>query len=695
MQLQQFHPFKIEKSAESNIIDVLVKNAPGLKAVKTGPNISKPFIHGLGYNRVLTLYDGIRQEGQQYGDEHGIEIDDYNIEKAEVIKGPASLLYGSDAIAGVISMFPYIPTKKDEKIHGKYNSEYHSNNNLIGNGLRLDYSNDHFLLAINASYRMAKNYRNSIDRRVYGTNYNITNISTLAGYQTTKGYTHLNFTVFDNHQGIPDGSRDSISRKFTKQIFDEDDDLLNRPIVPEKELNTYKVPDLSQHIQHYRIYSHSFVEVGEGDLDILLGGQQSVRREYSHPDELQQAGMYMRLNTLNYGIRYNAPQIGNFEVSVGVNGMLQNNKNKDATDFPIPTYNLYDGGMYFFEKWKKNKWSISGGIRYDLRQVNWADFYIAENQETGFEHQSNANDPNAYLQFEAFQKNYQGISGSIGATYAINKFLNLKTNIGRGYRAPSVTEIGSNGLDPGAHIIYVGDRTVRPEFSLQEDFGLSIKTKDISAEFSFFNNNIQNFIYMSTLADDSGNPILDPQGNRTYEYKQSKAQLYGGEFWIVIHPNNLKALRWDSDLSMVYGFNRKNDFKGRGVDGEYLPLIPPLAINSRASYKLTTTSKWLSSITPQFEIEYSASQYRYLGLNGTETFTPSYTLLNFSLNTEINYLKKKQILLLFQANNLFNKAYQSHLNRLKYFEYFENSTSGKYGIYNMGRNIILKTIIPF
>lgn len=82
-----------------------MKNVPGLNAVKTGSNISKPFIRGLGYNRVLTLYDGIRQEGQQWGDEHGIEVDAYNMDHAEVIKGPASLMYGSDALAGVVSFF--------------------------------------------------------------------------------------------------------------------------------------------------------------------------------------------------------------------------------------------------------------------------------------------------------------------------------------------------------------------------------------------------------------------------------------------------------------------------------------------------------------------------------------------------------------------------------------------------------------
>jgi len=112
-------PKEIERTTENNVIDALVKNVPGLNAVKTGPNISKPFIHGLGYNRVLTLYDGIRQEGQQYGDEHGLEVDDYNIDRAEVIKGPASLLYGSDAIAGVISLFPKLPKENDSKLHAR------------------------------------------------------------------------------------------------------------------------------------------------------------------------------------------------------------------------------------------------------------------------------------------------------------------------------------------------------------------------------------------------------------------------------------------------------------------------------------------------------------------------------------------------------------------------------------------------
>lgn len=685
---------QIERTAGSNMIDVLVKNVPGLTAVKTGTNISKPFIRGLGYNRVLTLYDGIRQEGQQYGDEHGVEIDDYSIERAEIIKGPASLLYGSDAIAGVISLFPYIPKQKDRKLHGKFISEYQTNNNLIGKSLRLNYSDEHFLFALNSSFRIAKNYRNPIDGRVYLTNFNVRNFSTLIGYKSETGFSHLNFTLYDNRQGIPDGSRDSVSRKFTKQVFEgDDDDILNRPIVSQHELNSYKVPDLAQHIQHYRVYLHSFYQIGKSDIDVLVGGQQNIRREYTHPSTPQQAGMYMRLNTLNYSVRYNAPKIFHIETSLGVNGFLQNNKNKDATDFPIPDYNLYDGGIYLYGKWKQRKWSISGGIRYDWRRVHWNDFYVGMNPLTGFEQQVDFNYPDADLQFEAYKKLFYGTSGSIGVTFQATKNIGLKFNVGRAYRAPNITEIGSNGLDPGAHIIYLGNRNFEPEFSLQEDLGIHLKFKDVSGEISFFNNTIQNYIYMATVADEAGNPLIDGQGNRTYQYQQSKAQLYGAEFWLTVHPQKLEGFHWDTNLSMIYGLSRNADLKEKA--DKYLPLIPPLMINSSISQEIKPHSKLFLSFTPKAEVEYSAAQNKYLALNGTETPTPSYTLLNLGVFTEIKYAKTETIQLLLQVNNLFDKAYQSHLSRLKYFEYYSESSQNHYGIYNMGRNFIFKLIVPF
>lgn len=688
---------QIEQTNESNIIDVLVKNVAGLNAVKTGANISKPFIRGLGYNRVLTLYDGIRQEAQQWGDEHGIEVDAYNIGKAEVIKGPASLMYGSDALAGVVSLFPFIPNYYDNKLHGKFISEYQTNNNLIGNGWQLNYNNNNFLFAVRGSYRVAKNYRNSFDNRVYLTNFNEKNFSALVGYKTDKGFTHFNFTLYDNKQGIPDGSRDSVTRKFTKQIYEGNQDTIkSRPIVSDEELNSYIVPALSQHIQHYRMYLHSFYQIGEGDIDVLLGLQQNIRREYNHPTMPMQAGMYVKLNTLNYGLRYNAPKFANIETTIGINGMLQKNKSLNATDFPIPDYSLYDGGIYLYAKYKHNSWTFSGGVRYDLRHVQWNDFYVKTNTATGFDEHINMPDTiNATLQFPAYKKTFYGVSASAGFAFQVTKQITFKFNIGRAYRAPNITEMASNGLDPGAHIIYLGNRNFNPEFSLQEDIGVSTRFKNFSNDISLFNNNIQNYIYLNLVTDVNGNAIVDAQGNKTYQYQQALAQLYGAEFWFVIHPEKLNGFKFDNSLAIVYGFNRKETYKNTKTNGEYLPLMPPLKWLSSISQSLKINSKYFTSLTPKIEIEFAAAQNRYLGLNSTETYTPAYTLFNCGIFAEIKYSKTKTLQFQLQVNNLFNKAYQSNLSRLKYFEYYTQSSNNHLGIYNMGRNICLKIILPF
>ena len=685
----------IERTAESNIVDALVRNTPGLNAVKTGPNISKPFIRGLGYNRVLTLYDGMRQEGQQWGDEHGLEVDAYNMERAEIIKGPASLLYGSDAVAGVISLFPFIPSGDEGRVQGKFSTEYQTNNNLVGTGLRLGLSQAHFVFALRGSYRRAKNYRNAIDGRVYNTGFEEKNLSLLTGYKNDRGHSYLNISLYDNLQSIPDGSRDSTTRKFTKQMEEGgNDDIRQRTIVTNEELNTYTLSPLHQHIQHYRLYTHHSYAIGDGEIDALIGLQQNIRREYNHPSLPQQAGMYVRLNTLNYGLRYNAPRWKDLEITAGINGMLQSNKSLNATDFPIPDYRLFDGGLYLYGKWKKQDWTISGGIRYDIRRVSWDDFYVKNNSATGFnQHAAFGDTVGTTLQFAAYKKNFSGLSASVGLTWQASEHISLKANIGRGYRAPNLTEMASNGLDPGAHIIYLGNRNFRPEFSLQQDLGLSARFTDFSAEASLFHNAIDHYIYLTLLVDATGNPLTDAQGNKTYQYQQAAAQLYGLEGWLSIHPQKFKGFNWSNSVSLVQGVNRKIEYKGEGLNGEYLPLIPPLKWVS--SLAQTIGLKKSGSLTPKIELEWNAAQQRFLGLNNTETSTPAYALLNVGMSSEWNYSKAHTVQILVQVNNLLDKAYQSGLSRLKYFEYYSGSPNGSLGIYNMGINVCTKLVFPF
>jgi len=289
---------EMNQNISTNAIDAIAK-LPGVNTVTTGPNVSKPFIRGLGYNRILTLSDGIRQEGQQWGDEHGIEVDEYSIDRIEVVKGPASLTYGSDALAGVVNLLPASPVP-DGVIRGSALGNYQSNNGLFGWSAALAGNNKGFVWDYRLSRKQATNYQNPVDGRVYGTSFQETDGSAMLGLNKSWGYSHLKFTVFDGLQSIPDGSRDSLSRKFTKQITEAD---TLRTIVSDNELKSYTIPVLHQRVQHYKVYSSSNFIIGNGKLSLNLGYQQNVRREFSHPENTDIAGLYLLLQSYTYNIK--------------------------------------------------------------------------------------------------------------------------------------------------------------------------------------------------------------------------------------------------------------------------------------------------------------------------------------------------------------------------------------------------------
>src|SRR6201996_9363829 len=218
-----------QHSASTNVIDEIA-NLPGISAVTTGPNVSKPFIHGLGYNRVVTAEDGIRQEGRQWGDEHGIEVDQNSIDRVEVIKGPASLSYGSDAIGGVVNLIT-APPVPEGKILGSVQGLYGTNNGLINGSFKLQGNNNGFVWGTVISEKAAKDYQNQHDGRVYATNFDEKDARVMVGLNKSWGYSYLNASIFDDEQAIPDGSRDPVTRQFTKQTTEAD--TLPRPIVPE------------------------------------------------------------------------------------------------------------------------------------------------------------------------------------------------------------------------------------------------------------------------------------------------------------------------------------------------------------------------------------------------------------------------------------------------------------------------------
>jgi iron complex outermembrane receptor protein len=679
-----------QHSASTNVIDEIA-NLPGISAVTTGPNVSKPFIHGLGYNRVVTAEDGIRQEGQQWGDEHGIEVDQNSIDRVEVIKGPASLSYGSDAIGGVVNLITPSPVPSG-KILGSFTGNYGTNNGLLSSSFRLQGNNAGLVWGTIISAKEAKDYQNQHDGRVYGTGFREKDARVMVGLNKSWGYSYLNASVFDDEQEIPDGSRDSLTRKFTRQVTDED---TYRPIVPESVLNSYSITPLHQHVQLYRIYDNSNFTLGSGNLIVNLGYQYSHRREYTHPTQPDIAGLNLHLSTYTYDVKYNYILGNDFETTVGVNGQYQNNTIGDATDFPIPAYHQFDIGPFFVIKKTIGKLDLSGGARYDSRSFSGQAAYIDTTNAfypSLYTGPNPASAPNVAQQFSALSKTFSGVTGSFGATYNFSSAFLLKGNIARGFRAPSIAELSANGPDPGSQIYHVGDSNFKPEFSLQEDLGVFLTLPNVSASVELFNNHIQNYIFQQQELNADGTPVIT-QGYNTFTYVQSKARINGGEVNLDIHP--FSWLHFENSLSLTYGTNLGTG--GKVADSlKYLPFIPPLHTHSELRGTFVKGFGSLRNVYGFVGFDHYNAQDRFFSAYGTETYTAGYNLLSAGFGGNIVNAKGNTVLKLFiEGTNLANVNYQSNMSRLKYFDNATVPPGVQPGIFNIGRNISFKVVVPF
>ncbi|RKR81177.1 iron complex outermembrane receptor protein [Mucilaginibacter gracilis] len=681
-----------EHAGAGNVIDQIA-NLPGVSAVTTGPNVSKPFIHGLGYNRVITSVDGIRQEGQQWGDEHGVEVDQNAVDRIEVIKGPASLTYGSDAIGGVVNMISPAPVAEG-KILGSVQGLYGTNNGLYNGSFRLQGNQNGLVWGTVVSAKGAKDYQNQHDGRVYNTAYQEKDARVMLGLNKSWGYSYFNASVFDDKQEIPDGSRDSISRQFTKQVTEDDS---YRPIVSSSELNSYSISPLYQRVQLYRIYNNSSFIFGDNNsLNVNLGYQKSHRREFTHPTATDVPGLNLNLDTYTYDVKYNFTFAHDYESSFGLNGMYQKNTLGAGTDFPIPNYHQFDIGPFFFIKKSFGKLDVSTGGRFDSRSFTGEAAYVDNTNPTFPSLYTGSNPttaPNVDKQFDALSKTFTGFSGSFGATYNVSNQFLIKGNIARGFRAPSIAELSANGADPGSQIYHTGNKNFVPEFSLQEDIGAFLTLPEVTASAELFNNDISNYIFQEQLLNPDGSPVIT-NGYNTFSYVQSKAQIYGGELNLDIHP--VKWLHFQNAMSLTYGQNKGTG--GTVPDSlKYLPFIPPLHTHSELRGNFDKGFGVFKKVYAFVGFDHFSAQNHFFAAYGTETYTAGYNLLSAGIGSNIvNAAGKKVVELFLEGTNLANVNYQSNMSRLKYFDNPNGAGPGVApGIFNMGRNISFKVVVPF
>ena len=661
----------LDANISTNIIDAIAK-LPGVSQLTTGPAISKPFIRGLGYNRVVVVNNDVRQEGQQWGDEHGIEIDDYNVSKVEVLKGPASLVYGSDALAGVVNIVAPGPVPQGH-IKGNIAANYLSNNGQIAYHADIAGNHNGLSWSLYGTQKWAHDYQNKYDGYVYGSNFKNTNYGGAIGLNKSWGSSNLSFTSFNQHLGIVEGERNEEG-KFIKPI--NNNGVADEAVATNSDFKSYSIGLPGQQINHQKlVWDNNLYLNNGGRLGVTLGYQWNRRQEFEDVLAPDKAGLYLKLNTFNYAVKYYMPEMKGWQTTIGVNGMQQKNDISSSEEYLIPAYDLFDAGVFAVTSKTFNKLTLSGGLRFDNRSMKVKSLLL-----------------DGEPKFGSLDKNFSNISGSVGFSYAASDMVTLKLNAARGFRAPNISELGANGVHEGTIKYEYGNSNLKPEVSTQGDAGIEFNSTHVSVSASVFYNHITNFIYSRKLLSASGNdsvPAVDnDEGYSAFKYQQSTANLYGGELSLDIHPHPIDWLHFENTFSYVKAMSPD------ATDStKYLPNIP--------------AGRWLSELKGRFKKVGGPLQNAYVSVGmdmtfaqnnvyyayQTETTTGGYTLLNAGLGTDfVNKNNKLLFSLHLAANNLTDVAYQNHLSRLKYGP--ENEATGRLGVFNMGRNFSVKVTIP-
>ncbi len=679
------------QNSATNLMDAL-SISPGLSTMTHGASIAKPFIRGLGYNRVITMNDGVRQEGQQWFDEFGEEIDEYSVYKAEILRGPASLSYGSDAMAGVINLLPF-PTLPEGQIKGNILLNYQTNNGQLGESFNLGGNQKGFVWDIRYTNKMTHCYQNKYDGYVANSAFSESNFKAMIGVNRKWGYSHLTVSTFDLKLGIAEGIRDSATGKFLEHYIIKDNtgafgDSLG--IEPESDFKKYNYyPIIHQHISHTKAVLDNSFAIGENRLNVRIGFQQNNRREANDPGQGDFFNNHFFMNTINYDVRYILPERNHFEMSIGANGMQQNSKDL-GTAFVLPEYSLFDIGAFAIAKKTMNKLTVSGGLRYDMRTLKGKGLYV---DSTG----QRVSGPGLGIlnEFTAYTSNFSGLSGSVGASYDFTKSLYGKLNVSRGYRAPSAQESGANGIHDGTPFFEIGDHNLKAESSLEVDGTLGFNTNNITIEVTGFMNNINNFIFAEKLQSVFGGDSIsvdlalppDVGTGPTFKFVQGNAMLTGGEGILNIHPSQLKWIQFNNSFCMVNAVQ-----KNQPDSTKYLPYTPPYKVRSELVFECPKSGKTFNNAYLKFGVDHFFEQNKIYYKFDNETLTPAYTLLSVGLGTDVCTKTRTVCSLYVYVSNLTDMAYQSNMNRMKYTD--PNNVTGRIGIYNMGRNISFKLIIP-
>lgn len=620
----------IENKGNPNGMMGILREVPGIYGAEFGQGIVKPFIRGLGFSRIVTIYQGNKLENHQWGADHGLGINDLGIKSVDVIKGPASVLYGSGALGGVL-------LSKDDDFY--LNSRKLAGNagvtfNSISNGLRTygslgkSYKNDMFF-AVNAAYETHADYKNGAGRIIGNSRFNTQTIRLHTGIEKENFQNKLSLTYNNQNLGIISDEEMTESQSLATSRNDRDMQLPFQEV--EDYLISYNQGTQNENLESFVHLSHHFNE----------------RKEIETESSLVDLGLMQHHTFYNFRLRF--PK-GKIKHSIGIQGSFKRNDNLEtAQKFLIPDARTFESGIYYLSSLDLKSVFLQGALRYDYRTVT-ADATSAALVAYNFILPGNPEN-------RRLTKTFSGITGSFGMTTKFNKNNTLKLNFSTGFRAPDLAELFSNGPHPGTSRFEKGNENFEREQSFQADANYSYRKNDFQGQISIFGSRINNYIFFASTDE-----IREEDGLEIWSYLQTDADFYGMEF--DLKHSWLKNNRLETAIS---GAIVRASEKG---SNENISFIPPNNYNAEISYfALEDRTLYLFS-----KLRLIETQNR-VGFN--EKKTPGYVLLNLGASKKIN-LKKNNMEIGITLYNALNKTYVDHMSILRAFN-----------VSSPGRNLML------
>ncbi len=606
----------INKPPSESIAGFLT-SVPGVDMISKGNGVTKPVIRGLTGTNILVLKDGFRLEDYQFSEDHPFLIDQTGIDRVEIIKGPASLLYGSDAIGGVINFISENPAPTG-KIQGDYNAAYFSNSQGLFQNIGIKASSPKLMWGIRTSMKNHKDFYDGAGRQVLNSRFNRDLAKAFLIYNAKNAIFRLHY-------------------EFSRSRF-------GMSIAPALSLvkdNSRKNKVFYQDLKNHFISSQNTFFAGNNMKIKANFSYENNERALKAIDSINPP-IHMLLQTLSYETKAEFAK-NQMTLITGIQGYFKDNHNlKNATSSIIPDYFLNTNAVFSLIKWNIfNGFFLQTGLRYEYSNVKipHQDYYNRFNTDTSL-----------------FFKN---LSGSFGATYKLNNFINLRTNFASGYRMPNLPELTQYGVH-GARFEQ-GSMKLNSQRSFEGDFSVHIHSKTLLIDLATFYNKIDNYIFLSPT-----NKYAD-NGMQIYQYMQNNADIYGFEAGTEFWP--IKKL----ELKLTYNYTI-----GKQYD-EYLPLIPQNKLRVNMDFSVGN-SKLFRNVHLNLNTVYAFAQNK---VSDFEQTSAAYYLLNSSLSFQTN-LKKQRIIWQIACDNILNAKYNDHLSTLR-----------DVGFFDMGRSFSISLKIPF